>query len=259
MKGLYDVFSRLVSPYQLNPFNLNPLRETLERHVDFAALRASERPRLFVCATNVRTGHPRVFRNAELSRDAVLASACLPVLFHAVEIDGDHYWDGGYTSNPALLPLVAESDPSDLMLVQINPTERPGLPSQAHEIIDRINEISFNASLNQELQTLALIKEALREGQAGGEAYAGRLFHRIDALHLHRVEAQKEMAGFGASSKLNPEWGFLERLHDIGHRAADEWLADHFDDLGRRSTIDLLGDVARVADVPSLAEKERGS
>jgi NTE family protein len=254
-----DVFSRLISPYQLNPFNLNPLRDILARHVDFSTLRSTDRPQLFVSATNVRTGHPRVFRNADLSLEAVLASACLPVLFHAVEIDGEHYWDGGYSSNPALLPLVGESAPNDLMLVQINPVQRPGLPTLAHEIIDRISEISFNASLNQELQTLALIKAALREGHANGDAYAATLFRRIEALHIHRIEAQKEMAGFGAASKLNPEWGFLERLRDIGYRAADEWLAKHFDDLGRHSTIDLLHDVARMTDMRSLAEQEKKS
>lgn len=184
------------------------------------------------------------FATRSSAADVVLASACLPVLFHAVEIEGEYYWDGGYSNNPALLPLVAESDPGDLLLIQINPVERPELPRHAHAIIDRINEISFNSSLNQELQTLALIKRALDEAQASGHPYHARLFRRIETLCIHRIEAQKEIGGFGASSKLNSEWGFLEHLHDIGFRAAEEWLGRHFDDLGRRSTIDLLSDVA---------------
>jgi NTE family protein len=230
--------------------NINPLRDLVRRHVDFGALREMEDLKLFVAATNVRTGHHRLFRNAELDVEAVMASACLPVLFRAVEIDGEPYWDGGYTSNPALLPLIAESQPVDLILVQLNPVVRQGVPQQAHEIIDRMNEISFNSSLNQELRTLGLIKELLQQESASGNDYREPLFQRIDAVNIHRIAARKELASFGASSKMNARWAFLELLHDLGYRAAGDWLAEHFDDLGRRSTLHLGGHALDPADEP---------
>jgi len=248
MLKFFDVMSRLISPYQLNPWNINPLRDLLVKHVDFDAIRSLEEPKVFVNATNVSTGHNRIFRNADISLDAVLASACLPVLFHAVEIENEAYWDGGYAANPALLPLIAESEPHDLILVQINPVERPGVPRTAHDIIDRINEISFNSSLNQELRTVALIKRLLKEEEVSGHSYKAPLFARIDALYLHRIEAQKEMRPLSASSKLNSEWSLLSRLHDIGYQAADSWLANNRQSLGQRSTIELLDDYAKSPD-----------
>ena len=244
MFKIFDLMSRLVSPYQLNPWNFNPLRDLVAKHVDFELLRNCEDPKLFVSATNIRTGHHRVFRNRDISLDAVLASACLPMLFHAVKIGGEAYWDGGYAANPALLPLIAESAPRDLVLVQINPIERPRIPHTAHDIIDRINEISFNSSLNQELRTVALIKRLLKEEEASGHSYDAHLFAKIDALNVHRVEAQKELCRFGAASKLSPERNFINRLHDIGYQAADAWLAQNRTALGQRSTIELLDDYA---------------
>ncbi len=242
MLKFFDVLSRVVSPYQLNPWNIDPLRDVVARHVDFEVVRGLDELKVFVSATNVRTGHHRIFRNADLSLDAVLASACLPVLFHAVEIDGEAYWDGGYAANPALLPLIEESEPRDLILVQINPVERPGIPHTAHEIIDRINEISFNSSLNQELRTVNLIKRLLKEEQFTEHSSHARLFTKIDALFLHRVEAQKEMSPLSASTKLSSGWSFMRRLHDIGYRAADGWLATNRHNLGQRSTLELLDD-----------------
>ena len=248
MLKFFDVMSRLVSPYQLNPWNINPLRDLLARHVNFDVIRDLEEPKVFVNATNVSTGHNRIFRNADISLDAVLASACLPVLFHAVEIENEAYWDGGYVANPALLPLIAESEPHDLILVQINPVERPGIPRTAHDIIDRINEISFNSSLNQELRTVALIKRLLKEEEAAGHSYNAPLFAKIDSLFLHRLEAQKEMRPLSASSKLSSGWGLISRLHDIGYQAADAWLANNRQSLGRRSTIELMDDYDNSSD-----------
>lgn len=242
MFRVFDAVSRFVSPYQANPFNVNPLRRTLERTVDFERIRRCGEVKLFVSATNVRTGQQRIFRNPELSVDAVLASACLPLLFHAVEIDGEAYWDGGYTSNPALLPLVAESHPDDLVLIQINPLERPSVPRTAHAIADRINEISFNSSLDQELRTIALIKRLLQSEQTQGYEFKERRFRKIASLRLHRIEAHKEMSGLGASTKLSTDRGLVQRLHDIGYAAAGDWLRDNFRHLGRRSTIDLFPD-----------------
>lgn len=247
MLRMFDVMSRLISPYQLNPWNVNPLRDLVADHVDFEALRRCEEPKVFVSATNVRTGHHRVFRNQDISLDAVLASACLPVLFHAVEIGTEAYWDGGYAANPALLPLIAESAPRDLVLVQINPVDRPGIPRTAREIIDRINEISFNSSLNQELRTVALIKRLLREDEDSGHNSDARLFAKIGALNIHRVEAQKELGKFGASTKLSSGLSFIRRLRDIGYQAADSWLAHNRNHLGHRSTIELSDDYAEGA------------
>lgn len=244
MLKLYDMVSRIFSPYQWNPMNLNPLRQAVVRHVDFGALATLEELKIFVCATNVHTGRHRVFRNADLSVDAVLASACLPVLFQAVKIGEESYWDGGYTANPALLPLIAESSPRDLVLVQINPLERPAVPYSAPDIIDRMNEISFNSSLDHELRTVALIKHLLKQERASGHAYHERLFRKIDDLFIHRIEAQKALDTFGASSKLNPEWGLVSRLHGIGRRAAEAWIGRHRQDVGRRSTIDLFAEYA---------------
>lgn len=239
---MFDVLSRVISPYQLNPWKYNPLRDLVKESVDFDAIRCCGEPKVFVSATNVRTGHHRVFRNEDLTLEAVLASACLPIMFHAVEIDGEAYWDGGYAANPALLPLIAESEPSDLLLVQINPVESPDVPIMAHDIIDRINEISFNSSLNQELRTVALIKRLLKEEEASGHSYSGKLFGSIDALRVHRIEAQKQLSKFGASSKLSADRSFIVRLHDIGYQAAESWLGCHHADLGKRSTIELPED-----------------
>jgi NTE family protein len=234
-----DWFTRVFSPYQLNPLDINPLRDLIAGEVDFDRVRACNKVRIFVSATNVRTGQLREFRGHELSADAVMASACLPLLFRAVEIDGEAYWDGGYVGNPSLLPLIAESPAHDLVLVQINPSRRERLPTSPQEILDRLNEITFNSSLIKELRSLALLKQLLKaEGQppAGGRA---SLFAQIDALCLHRIEAEAELASLGAASKLNAAWPFVSRLHRIGHDAADHWLARNFAHLGRRSTLDL--------------------
>ncbi len=238
----FDAFSRFVSPYQSNPFNLNPLRELVERHVDFDKVAGLDDLRVFVCATNVHTGKQRVFRNHELSSDVVLASACLPLLFHAVEIEGEAYWDGGYSGNPALLPLVTECRQGDLMLVQINPVERAETPRSADRIVDRINEISFNNSLHQELRTVALIKRLLDEEEASGHSYTGELFRKIHGLHLHRIEGAKELSGFETITRLSARVHFLEQLHDIGYRCADDWLKKHGRAIGRNSTVDLFGE-----------------
>lgn len=234
-----DWVGRSMSPHQFNPLDLNPLRDILAAEVDFDRVRACDKVRLFVSATNVRTGRQKEFRQTELSADAVMASACLPLMFRAVEIDGEAYWDGGYLGNPSLLPLIAESPDHDLVLVQINPSRREALPTTAADILDRLNEITFNSSLVKELRSLALIQQLLRlEGAPPG---AGRapLFMQISALRMHRIEAEAELAELGAASKTNTAWPFLMRLHRIGHRAAQSWLEANFTHLGRRATLAL--------------------
>lgn len=234
-----DWIGRSLSPHQFNPLNLNPLRDILAAEVDFDRVRASDKVRLFVSATNVRTGRLKEFRRPELSLEAVMASACLPLVFRAVEIDGEAFWDGGYVGNPSLLPLIAESPAHDLVLVQINPSRREALPTTAPDILDRLNEITFNSSLVKELRSVALIQQLLRQE---GEPPPGRrapLFAQMAALRMHRIEAHTGLAGLGGGSKFNTGWAFLRRLHGIGYRAAQAWLELNFTHLGRRSTLAL--------------------
>ncbi|MBV8267788.1 MAG: patatin-like phospholipase family protein [Planctomycetaceae bacterium] len=225
----FDLAARMFSPYDLNPLGANPLRGILAECVDFA--RVAQSPiRLFVTATNVRTGRGRVFRNAELTPDVLLASACLPTLFQAIEIDGEAYWDGGYAGNPTITPLVRECASSDTLLVQINPIERPGTPRSAREILNRLNEVSFNATLLKELRMIAVLRQVANPGDCEGARWAGMRIHRI---------ASAAMTDLGYSSKLNAEWGFLCMLRDEGRRSADAFLNAHREDLGHRSSFAL--------------------
>jgi NTE family protein len=230
----FDFFSRVFSPYEVNPTNFNPLREILEESVDFQRLKDSP-IKLFINATNVRTGLPRVFRNAELSADVVLASACLPLMHQAVEIDGDAYWDGGFSGNPLLTPLIHDRQARDILLVQINPVERPGVPKTAREIINRLNEISFNSSLKKELRGIALFQQLLGHGHSLSDVDWAEDWARV---RLHRVTTAM-MVELNASSKLNAEWEFLSMLRDEGRACTDGFLQAHREDLGVRSTYDI--------------------
>jgi NTE family protein len=225
----FDLAARLFSPYDLNPRGANPMRDILAECVDFARL-AQSSIRLFVTATNVRTGRGRVFHNAEFTPDVLLASACLPTLFQAIEIDGEAYWDGGYSGNPTITPLVRECASSDTLLVQVNPVERPGAPRSAREILNRVNEVSFNSPLMKELRMIAVLRQVANPGDCEGARWAGMRIHRI---------ASAAMTDLGYSSKLNAEWDFLCMLRDEGRRCAETFLKDHVDDLGHRSTFDL--------------------
>jgi NTE family protein len=225
----FDLMARIFSPYNLNPRGFNPLESILQESIDFTRLVKSP-IKLFVTATNVRTGRGRIFRNAELTPDVLLASACLPTLFQAVEIDGEPYWDGGYSGNPTITPLVRESEAQDSILVQINPRERPGTPRSAGEILNRLNEVSFNATLMKELRMIALLRQVADPGSGEGARWAGMRTHRI---------MTDLMTDLGYSSKMNAERAFLTMLRDEGRRAASAFLDAHADDLGRRSTADL--------------------
>jgi NTE family protein len=224
-----DLMARLFSPYDLNPRGVNPLESILDESIDFARLALSP-IKLFITATNVRTGRGRIFRNAEITPDVLLASACLPTMFQAIEIDGEAYWDGGYAGNPTITPLVRESDAQDTILVQINPRERPGTPRSASEILNRLNEVSFNAALMKELRMIALLRLAADPGSGEGARWAGMRTHVI------RTEM---MTDLGYSSKMNAERAFLDMLRQEGRRAAGAFLEAHADDLGRRSTADI--------------------
>jgi len=224
-----DMMSRLYSPYELNPGGINPLRGLLNELVNFDRLKQSP-IKLFISATNVRTGRVRVFRNAEVTGDVLLASACLPTLFQAIEIDGEIYWDGGYSGNPTITPLVRECQSSDTILIPINPIERPGTPSTARDILNRLNEVSFNSVLLKELRMIALLRQVADPGNSEGALWA--------RMRIHRV-SNEIMTKLGYSSKLNAEWDFIRMLRDEGRRVAQQFLDDHGDDIGVRSTVDL--------------------
>jgi NTE family protein len=225
----FDMAARLFSPYDLNPSGRNPLQEILDECISFEGLRKAP-IKLFVTATNVRTGRGRVFRNAELTPEVLLASACLPTLFQAVEIDGEPYWDGGYSGNPTLTPLVRECASQDTLIVAINPMERPGTPRSAREILNRLNEISFNATLLKELRMIGLLRQVADTGHCEGAKWAGMRVHLV---------ASGVMTDLGYSSKLNAEWAFLSMLKEEGRRSAETFLATNGNNLGRRSSIDL--------------------
>jgi NTE family protein len=224
-----DLMARVFSPYDLNPRGVNPLQSILEESIDFARLARSP-IKLFITATKVRTGRGRIFRNAEITPDVLLASACLPTMFQAIEIDGEAYWDGGYAGNPTITPLVRESDAQDTILVQINPRERPGTPRSAAEILNRLNEVSFNAALMKELRMIALLRQVADPGSGEGARWAGMRTHRI---------MTEMMADLGYSSKMNAERAFLDMLRQEGRRAAGAFLDAHADDIGHRSTADI--------------------
>jgi NTE family protein len=224
-----DLMSRVFSPYDLNPQGVNPLTEILDQSIDFKRLARSP-IKLFVTATNVRTGRGRIFRNAEITSDVLLASACLPTVFQAVEIEGEPYWDGGFAGNPTITPLVRESDAEDSILVQINPRERPGTPRTASEILNRLNEVSFNATLMKELRMIALMRQVADPGTGEGARWSNMRTHRI---------MTEMMVELGYSSKLNAEWEFLCMLREEGRRCATEFLDRHLEDVGRRSTADI--------------------
>src|SRR5258707_5267051 len=224
-----DLMARVVSPYDLNPLGLNPLRGILAESIDFDRL-ARAPIRLFITATNVRTGRGRIFRNAEITADVLLASACLPTMFHAIEIDGEPYWDGGYGGNPTLTPLIRESGAHDTILVQIHPRGRPEVPRTANEILNRLNEISFNSPLMKELRMMALLRQVADPGDGDGARWAGMRTHRI---------MTDTLAEFGASSKMNAEWAFVSLLKEEGRKSATAFLDTHGEDIGVRCTADF--------------------
>jgi NTE family protein len=224
-----DILSRLVSPYSLNPLGVNPISDILRQSIDFDHLGEAS-IKLFITATNVHTGRGRVFRNPEITPEVLLASACLPTMFQAIEIDGEPYWDGGFVGNPTITPLVRESDAVDVLLVQINPRVREETPRTAAEILNRINEISFNSPLMKELRMIALLRQAADPGAGEGARWA--------SMRTHRIITDK-LASFGASSKLNAEAAFLEMLKEEGRASADSFLKEHGHDVGVRSTADL--------------------
>ena len=228
----FDFMTRLLSPYQLNPTDANPLRDLLVELIDFERLQHVRQIKLYVCATNARTGKIRVFQPEEICAEVLLASSCLPALFRAVEIDGEAYWDGGYMGNPAMFPLLYGCKASDIVLVEINPIRIDEVPTTARAIMDRVNDISFNATMMREMRTIAFVTQLLDQHRLIGKTR----YRRID---FHMIEAEQQMGRYGVSSKYNLDWGFLTQLFDLGRRTADAWLEGNFDRLGHESTVDM--------------------
>ena len=228
--GAFDALTHAVSPYDLNPLNINPLRMILERHVDTESL-AQAKIKLFIAATSVRSGRARVFHCHEVTPDTLLASACIPSLFQAVIIDDEPYWDGGYMGNPVIWPLIYNTDVSDVMLVQINPVFSPELPKTAYDINNRINEITFNSSLLAEMRAINFVSKLVRENKLDPDKYRD--------VRMHMLSADDVLKDLDASSKVNARWDFFLYLRDHGRAQMDAWLRTHKDRIGEESTINI--------------------
>lgn len=228
---MMDLLSRVVSPYDTNPFKFNPLRELVKSTIDFEKIRASKDLELFIAATNVQSGKVKVFERKELTADMILASACLPSLYQAVEVDGVPYWDGGFSGNPPLFPLFQTTESKDIIIVQVNPIERNKPPKSAQDIQNRVNEIAFNSSLLSELRNIEFVHRLLDENKLDRDHYAYIL--------VHRIEATEQINPLTASSKMNSEWSFLTHLRDIGRESAKNFLDAHYDNIGIESSLDL--------------------
>ena len=231
-----DALTNYASPYDFNPLNLNPLRDHLMKMVDFELLRRSDHLKLFIAATNVHTGKGAIFRRNILTADHVMASACLPRLFQAVEIDGAPYWDGGFAGNPPLWPLFYETACQDAIIVQINPIERHATPRTSREIADRVNEITFNSALLAELRAVNFVTRLLDKGALDPAHYK--------RVHVHRIGGDGKLDAFGAATKVDTSWPFLKTLRDLGRESAKQWLARNFDAIGERSTLNVRAALA---------------
>jgi NTE family protein len=236
MRFMVDTMSRVLSPYDLNPLNINPLKGLIERFVDFDAIHGFKDLDLFISATNVHSGRLRVFKREEINADVVMASAALPLVFRAVEIDGEPYWDGGFTGNPAILPLIEANEIDDVLVVQISPSSRNVTPTSSRDIVHRVNEITFNAPLDSELRALEYI------GRIAGKR--GKGAPHAANVKVHRIVLDSTGKKLGAGTGLNVDYDFYAVLHRAGRRAARRFLDAHFRDIGRRSTLDLTEDFA---------------
>ena len=226
-----SMIARSTSPYLVNPLNINPLRDVLEDIVDFECVRACSPLALYIAATNVETGRTRIFERAELTADHILASACLPFVFQAVEIDGAPYWDGGYVGNPPLFPFFYQSESRDILVVQINPKTRPGAPTTSQAILDRMTEITFNSSLLREYRNIAFVNRQLNAGALPEDKFR--------AMLLHRVDGGAALSDLSAATRLAADPRLFSDLFQRGREAADDWLTASFDKIGNEATLDL--------------------
>jgi NTE family protein len=230
----FEFMTHVFSPYEFNPLNLNPLKAVLKDTVDFDELRRCTCTKLRLCATSVRTGKPRIFQNAEVTPEAVLASACLPLIFQAVEVDGEPYWDGGFIGNPAIYPLIYDAESRDILIVHINPIVREEVPKRSSDILNRINEISFNSSLMREMRAIAFVSKLIDDDWLRPE-----MKDRLSRVHVHAIRSDDVMSAFSVASKFNTDYEFLTHLRDLGREAAELWLEAHFGDISARSSVDV--------------------
>lgn len=235
----FKAVSHYLSPYDLNPLNINPLKELIERFVDFAAVRSCQSPQLFVSATNVHTGKLCIFPHDKITADVIAASACLPHLFRAVEINGVPYWDGGYLGNPSIFPLFQTTTTEDVLLVQINPLQRKSTPTSNEQIISRLNEVTFNSPLMGELRAIEFVARLIDQGRLQRGIGPGK-YRRV---HMHRIALEGPAQELNSESRLNTDYDFFEMLRDNGRRAARRFIDTHFDDIGVRGTVDLANEV----------------
>jgi NTE family protein len=242
MRAWLDAMSNYFSPYDVNPLNINPLKDLITRFVDFDAVRMDEGLRLFISATNVHTGRLHVFSRETISADAVMASACLPMLFQAVEIDGEPYWDGGYLGNPVIFPFFSTTETEDVLVVQINPLVRKTTPKSSQEIVNRLNEITFNSSLLSEYRAIEFVGRMIDEGRLPHGQGRGE-YRRIK---VHRVVLDSAARMYNGTTKLTNDYDFFVLLRDNGRKAARRFLDEHFDDIGVKSTVDLRAEVPAV-------------
>jgi NTE family protein len=242
MRAWLDALSNYFSPYDVNPLNLNPLQDLITRFVDFEAVRQYQDLQLFVSATNVHTGRLHVFSRDKISADAIMASACLPMLFQAVEIDGVPYWDGGYLGNPVIFPFFASTETEDVLVVQINPLVRQTTPKSSQEIVNRLNEITFNSSLLAEYRAIEFVGRLIDQGRLPHGQGPGEYRH----IKVHRIVLDGAGRAYNASTKLTNDYDFFAMLRDNGRRAARRFLDEHFDDIGVKSTVDLRSEVPAV-------------
>ena len=229
-----SALSQNVSPYQSNPLDINPLKGFLEKLIDFEALTKLKALKIFLVATRVSTGKAEIFSGKRLTADAVMASACLPMVFKAVEIEGEHYWDGGYSGNPAIHPLIYNCHSRDVVLVQINPIKRDKLPTTAADIADRMNEITFNASLIAEMRAISFVKRLIADGKLDAAHYKDLLLHRIDG--------GEELEDYNAASKISTRSSMIHQLRDLGQSCGKAWLKEKFNHLGKQDTINIARD-----------------
>jgi len=229
----FNAISQVLSPYNFNPFNYNPLRDILENLIDFKELQMYSKKKLFICATNVKTNRAKIFTNKEITVDAVMASACLPFLFQAVEIDGEYYWDGGYMGNPPIFPLITNTGLRDIVLIKINSININSVPTTARDIADRVNEISFNSSLINEMKLIHYRNELIRNGILSVDNKSNR------EIFVHTISGYDALSQLSYSSKMNTSWEFLVELKDKGRQIADKWLETDFREVGLKSTFDV--------------------
>lgn len=232
--AMFQAITNLASPYDLNPFDYNPLQQTLRKLIDFDRLRAETDIDLFIAATNVESGKVKIFKTPEITEDSVLASACLPQVFKAINIDDTPLWDGGYVGNPALFPLFYADVPRDILIVHINPMTRKGTPKTAAAILDRLNEITFNASLVSELRSIAFVQKLLDENWM-----ADRVRSRYRRMFVHAIRADKQLSKLSIETKYDTSWRFLTDLRDRGRDAAQSWILASRDQVGKTSSVDI--------------------